>query len=339
MLRSRKFFLRATDVPTSSGTTLSRDDQDRVVVHKARVVSNRALCREHYLLTCCVPEFAPAQPGQFVHLSPHMESIAADRPCRERVETLGDDWIATRDAPLLRRAFSIAGLLREPDGVQIEVIYRVVGKSTGWLESLSVDAPLSLLGPLGNAFPIRKQKGVAWLVCGGVGLPPMLWLAEALRKAERSTVAFCGARSSDLLALTMDSGDAPDVDALEATFSCEEFVRHQVPVVISTDDGSLGFHGHIAAALAAYADAKPKSPDEIVVYTCGPEIMMRGVADLCRERGIECHACMERSMACGTGLCQSCVVPVHDDSDAEGWRYQLCCTDGPVFDAAQIKWD
>ena len=108
---------------------------------------------------------------------------------------------------------------------------------------------------------------------------------------------------------------------------------------ISTDDGSLGFHGHIGAALAAYADANPGPTDEIVVYTCGPEIMMRGVADLCDARGIECYACMERSMACGTGLCQSCVVSVHDETAPDGWRYQLCCTDGPIFETTQIKWD
>ncbi len=92
-------------------------------------------------------------------------------------------------------------------------------------------------------------------------------------------------------------------------------------------------------ALAAYTDANAESPGDVVVYTCGPEIMIRGVAGFCRKRGIECYVCMERSMACGTGLCQSCVVPVHDASDAEDWRYRLCCTDGPVFDAAQIKWD
>ncbi len=92
-------------------------------------------------------------------------------------------------------------------------------------------------------------------------------------------------------------------------------------------------------ALAAYTDANAESPGDVVVYTCGPEIMIRGVAGFCRKRGIEYHVCMERSMACGTGLCQSCVVPVRDACDAEDWHYRLCCTDGPVFDAAQIKWD
>ncbi|MFQ5473626.1 MAG: dihydroorotate dehydrogenase electron transfer subunit, partial [Dehalococcoidia bacterium] len=76
-----------------------------------------------------------------------------------------------------------------------------------------------------------------------------------------------------------------------------------------------------------------------VVYTCGPERMMQFVAGYCADRGIECYACMERSMACGMGTCQSCVVPVRNESDEQGWSYRLCCTEGPVFNAREIIWE
>ena len=120
--------------------------------------------------------------------------------------------------------------------------------------------------------------------------------------------------------------------------TAREFERSGVPVVISTDDGSLGFHGHIGQALTAYAKANPARPNEVVIYTCGPERMMHFVGEWGLSCGIECHVCMERAMACGTGTCQSCVVPVRSD-DKQGWRYRLCCTDGPVFEAKQILWD
>jgi len=240
---------------------------------------------------------------------------------------------------MLRRAFSIAGLARKADDTHVEVIYRVVGAATRWMESLSVEHRLSVLGPLGNTFPIHERKPTAWLVAGGVGLPPMLWLAEALHEAGKRAVAFCGARTADLFPLTIDPADPPEKDALRATRCCREFAGHQTAVVLSTDDGSLGLRGHVGAALIAYHEANPTAPNELVVYTCGPEPMMRFVAEYCVTRQIECHVCMERAMACGTGLCQSCVVPVHNETDPQGWRYRLCCTDGPVFEAHRIIWE
>lgn len=307
----------------------------------AEAVANRALCREHLRLTMRFTSFAPAVPGQFVHVCP--AQIANDNyrtiDDATRRSPLGDDRATHAANPMLRRAFSVAGLRREPDGVYVDIIYRVVGTATRWLASLRGGESVSVLGPLGNGFPIDDNKKNAWLVAGGVGLPPMLYLAEALQQANKKTVAFCGAQARDLLALTLDAGAPPDGSASTATPSAVEFSRYGGDVVISTDDGSLGFHGHIGAALEAFERANPAAPDDLVIYTCGPERMMRFVAEWAVRRGIDCHVCMERAMACGTGLCQSCVVALRDESDPEGWRYRLCCTDGPVFCARDIIWD
>ena len=136
----------------------------------------------------------------------------------------------------------------------------------------------------------------------------------------------------------MDPNTVPNPDARKALPAAFEFAEHGTDVVISTDDGSLGFHGHIGAALEVYHLANPIDPDRLVVYACGPELMLECVGTYCVQRGIKCFVCMERSMACGTGLCQSCVVPVRDQADPDGWSYRLCCTDGPVFDAADVVW-
>ncbi|MFQ5412817.1 MAG: dihydroorotate dehydrogenase electron transfer subunit [Phycisphaerae bacterium] len=295
-------------------------------IHTATVVASEGLCREHRRLVVDVVGFGAASPGQFVHICP--------------------DPHETRDTarhgaagPMLRRAFSIAGLQAHGDRTRIDIVYRVVGRGTTWMASLVRGGSMSVLGPVGNAFPINASKPIAWLVAGGVGLPPMFWLAEALQRAGVGGVAFCGARSRDLLALSLDADHLPPPDARTATPCAAEFARHGVPVVLSTDDGTLGFAGHIGQALAAYGAAHPTDPSAITVYTCGPEPMMRFVAAYCVDRDIECHVCAERAMACGMGTCQSCVIPVRDELDPDGWRYALCCTHGPVFDARRIIWE
>ena len=297
------------------------------LIQVATVVANDEVCRAHLRLTLRVAELPAARPGQFVHL----------RPANGNATTGRGDWSAT--GPLLRRAFSVAGLRRAPDHVSLDVVYRVVGKGTRWLAGLRAGDEVSLLGPVGNSFPLSESKPRAWLVAGGVGLPPMLWLAEVARQAGKEVVALCGAQTRELLPLTLDDNQPPDAKAHVAQLSANELARYGVPVVVSTDDGSCGFAGHVGLALQAYAEANSVRANDLVVYTCGPEPMLRVVAEFCAVRGIECHVCMERAMACGTGLCQSCVVPVRDETDGEGWRYALCCREGPVFDAKDVIWE
>ena len=309
------------------------------LIQAATVHSTQRLCREHHCLTIRLAMFPPAKPGQFVHLCPQDLQSTGYAVVADPWSTGHEQWLAEWRAPLLRRAFSIARLVRSSKGVEVDVIFRVVGAATRWMEQLRVGDSVSVLGPLGNHFPIHPIKPTAWLVAGGVGLPPLLWMADALNDAAKRVVAFCGAQSADLLALSLDPSIPLSRDARSATRSAREFAQANAGVVISTDDGSIGFHGHIGSALHAFAQANPVPLDEVVVYTCGPERMMRFVAEFCAARGIECYVCVERNMACGTGMCQSCVVPIHDALHPAGWRYQLCCTDGPIFDARQVVWE
>lgn len=303
-----------------------------------RVVENLRVCRDHYRLSLRVDRLAEAAPGQFVHLCPLARDGEAYRTWSwDDVDA--SEVLLAGDVPMLRRAYSISALRRDATSAEIDIIYRVVGKGTRWLETLRAGDEISVLGPLGNAFPIRREKSQAWFVSGGVGLPPMLWLAEALHAERKSATAFCGAQSADLLAVALRTDSPPDRTATRSVLAAEEFAAFDTRVVISTDDGSLGFRGHIGAALQSFAEANPPKADDLVVYTCGPERMMRFVAEFCLARDIECHLCMERAMACGTGMCQSCVVPVRDAADTAGWRYRLCCTDGPIFAATDVLWE
>jgi len=300
-------------------------------VFTTTVLSNDRLCDEHYRLTLQCDAFPEARVGQFVHvLCCPSGAVGESAPARSPVDT---------PTATIRRAFSISDLERAGTSATISLIYRVVGVGTAWLENVRAGDTVNVLGPLGNGFSIPTEKRRAYLVSGGVGLPPMIWLAKVLRTAGAEAVSFFGAQSKRLIPLTLPHDEDVPGDPSRACEHVAEFASAGVPVVLSTDDGSVGVSGFVTDALARYAETHRAEPEDAVVYTCGPEPMMRAVASWCHTQGIECQVCMERAMACGMGTCQSCVVPCRDTTREEGWRYRLCCTDGPVFDSREVIWD
>ncbi len=286
----------------------------------ARVLANEPLCRDHWRCVLEVEDFPAAAPGQFLQI------LCAD-PSRE-------GWTG---GVLLRRPFSIGGLRRNGGQCEIDILHRIVGPGTRWLSQLAPGDRVSILGPLGRPFQVFPDHPLALLVGGGIGLPPLIWLAEALRDFGKRTVAFAGARSADLLPLTR----RPEVAATggEPAPAFREFAESGTPVVVATDDGSLGSAGSIAEVFARYLDRHPDHARAAAVYACGPAPMMRAMAGLCERRSIPCQVCLERMMGCGMGTCQSCVVRLRDQEAEDQWRYRLCCTDGPVFDSRRVIWD
>jgi dihydroorotate dehydrogenase electron transfer subunit len=308
------------------------------------VIENRFLCREHYRLIVRAPRsFPPTRPGQFVQLACRDMTLdySPERELDWRDGQPLDAAGAELMAPLayLRRPFSLAGRSDHSDGAHLEIIHRVVGVGTDWLSRLKVGDHVDVLGPLGNAFRLPAADELALLIGGGVGIPPMLYLASAI--GGRNGVAFSGALSRDLLPMTL-TGDAP-VTA-DPRPIVEEFARYGISSVITTDDGSYGFRGFVTQALEQYLKAR-HSGLRRVIYTCGPEPMMKRVADIAADHGIECQIAVERAMACGMGTCQSCCIRLKRDPKRDGqafagrdWIYKLACTDGPVFLGKDLLW-
>ena len=310
-------------------------------VFDAVVRSNRCLCDEHHLLRLDAGrDFPPSCPGQFVQLAcgrgdegggPVVHPWLDDAPPRigrpELVESL----------TLLRRPFSLAG--REQVGTRtvLDIVCRVVGRSSAQLAGLGEGDAVSVMGPLGNCFRWPDDMTLGVLVGGGVGLGPLLYLAEALHRAGKKVVAFAGAKSASLLPLTLVGSPPADRSCLPGPWAAE-FAKWGARVVIATEDGSVGFAGQVTDALWKWLDGGPGLPADTVVYTCGPEPMLRALASGCAHRGLACQAAMERRMACGVGACQSCACKVKAQAPP-GWRYELVCTDGPVFDAHDLVWD
>jgi len=306
----------------------------------AEVIANRTICDEHYLIELGLEDFPASEPGQFVQLqcgqvgdelSGREVEWSADRPPVFK----GPELVS--GVPMLRRPFSLAGRREGEDGrTVVEIIYRVIGSGTRSLAKVERGERVSVLGPLGNAFRIDADRDVAVMVAGGVGIPPMIYLAEALGAASRRGTAFCGVQSANLLPLTLKEG--VEAGVVPAPSACTmEFAGSGIDTVIATDDGTLGFHGFISEAFAEWVEQHADLWERMVVYCCGPEELMRTVGELCTTRDIPCQLALERHMACGMGTCQSCIVKVRD-ATSQGWSYKLCCTDGPIFEVSQVIW-
>ena len=306
----------------------------------AEVLANESVCDEHFRLILDLRGFGPTGPGQFVQLlcSQPPEQGAyrqvqwadGEAPQLAQAELLGHQ-------PLLRRPFSIAGRRDRGEATELDIIYRVKGAGTSWLSTVRPGQRLSVLGPLGNRFTLRPDKPQAVLIGGGVGIPPLLYLAEALQAAGVRTVAFVGALSAGHLPLRLLPTGQPRPDG-RPSHCVAELAAYGVDTAVATDDGSVGFAGVVSEPVSKWLKEGDITPDNAVIYSCGPEVMMQAVAPMALAAGIECQLSLERYMACGMGTCQSCVCKIRDDS-AQGWSFRLCCSDGPVFTADEIIWD
>jgi dihydroorotate dehydrogenase electron transfer subunit len=275
---------------------------------RVRVVENVRLARDTYRLRLACPELARRiVPGQFVMI----RLAGCNDPLLGRPLALYDTWLDQNGAP--------AG---------VDVVYLVVGRMTGRLVALRAGDQVELWGPLGNGFtPARADHLV--MVAGGIGQTPFLALGrEALggrrygdppREAPRvKRVTLCyGVRTAELLAGKAD------------------FERAGVEVRVSSDDGSVGRRGFVTELLREILDEAPRSGG-VQVACCGPEPMMHAVAQLTGERSVPCEVSLETPMACGIGICFSCVVKVRQPDG--GWDYKRTCVEGPIFPAEKIEW-
>ena len=278
---------------------------DRAVQQRVTVLSNDRLARDTYRLRFQCPQLARRiVPGQFLMIR-----------------------LAGCDDPLLGRPLALYDTLLGPDGqpVGVEVVYLVLGKMTARLARYQPGQTLDVWGPLGNGFAPEPTEHLV-MVAGGIGQTPFMALGREflglrqygdpprqVERAKRVTLCY-GARSADYLAGVAD------------------FEQLGLDVLTSTDDGSAGHHGLVTDLLRNVLD---QSPDCRVVC-CGPERMMEAVAEIAAQRGIACQVSLESPMACGIGICFSCVTRVRQDDGS--WDYRRTCVEGPIFDAVQIVW-
>jgi dihydroorotate dehydrogenase electron transfer subunit len=269
---------------------------DQAVQREVPIAENVQLARDTWRVRFACPEIAA--------------SIVPGQFLMLRIAGIND--------PLIGRPLALYRVVDD----MIDVVYLVKGKFTTRLAQLRPGEMLDMWGPLGNGFSPRAAEHLI-MVAGGIGQTPFLALAEehlGRRFASRTIaparkITFCyGARTADYLAL-------------------DDFVRLPIDVRVSTDDGSRGHHGLVTDLLRQVL-AENELPARIVC--CGPERMMEATAHVAAEAGIECEVSLETPMACGIGICFTCVAMIRDDAGESD--YKRTCVEGPVFDAAKVVW-
>jgi dihydroorotate dehydrogenase electron transfer subunit len=313
-------------VSTSTHALSASYYADQAVWCSAEIVAHERLAQDTFRLRFSAPLIASRiVPGQFLMLR-----------------------LAGFDDPLLGRALALFDVATNDAGelTDVEVVYMVVGKMTRRLTAFQSGQRLEVWGPLGNGFPNAEASHLI-MVAGGVGITPFLAVAKrhlgiaaygaqgegsqqprdsSSTRIENRKVTLCyGARTEGYFA------------------ALDQFEQAGIDVRLATDDGSRGHHGRVPEVLSqvilessSSSSQPPTSNLQSQVYCCGPEPMMEAVAEVCRARNVPCRVSLETPMACGVGICFSCVTKVLQP-DGE-WDYKRTCVEGPVFDAEKIVW-
>lgn len=249
--------------------------------------------------------------GAYHHLTlaaPGIAEIA--RPGNFVAISVGD----SRTSMLLRRSFAIyQSMSRGPFGGTIEIIVAPHAPGSTWIAQRAPHEKLNVVGPLGNAFKIPKDSVRALLVGGGYGSAPLFSLAELLRQKNSRVEMAVGASTS------------------ERIFAPVEGKRSVHSLAIATEDGSMGSKGRVTVLF----DNSLASID--IVYACGPMGMLKAVTRIGEQAGVPVQCAVEESMACGVGLCMTCVLPIRDRDGVI--KMLRSCVEGPIFDGASVQWD
>ncbi len=255
---------------------------------KQRIIRHERLNRDIVRLRISAAELVGfSLPGQFVNIK------------------VGQGYF-----PLLRRPFSIHRVDRNAGW--LEILFKILGPGTEWLSRCSVGDELDLLGPLGNAFQVQEEFRQAVLIAGGLGIAPLLFLAQELRQQQMAVTLLYGNKSQ--------------------TGCCcqDEFNELGVQSWIATEDGSLGFIGKVTDLALAHPELwqMPRT----MIYACGPNAMLQQVNMMAAAAQIPCQVSLETMMACGFGVCLGCVVKSATATNS----FKYVCKDGPVFFSSEI---
>mgnify|MGYP004662898887 FL=1 len=240
---------------------------------------------------------------------------------------------------LLPRPISLCGIDRDEDTIRL--VYRVTGENTGTEEfsKLVMGDRIRILGPLGNGFTVEPGKK-AFLIGGGIGVPPMLQLAKDINSG---VVQTTGAVDTN----TQEKGQTEekqinghgkkicDMNIImgyrdENTFLLDEF-KEQADSFVATEDGSVGTKGNVIDAI------KENGLEADVIYACGPMPMLRALKAYAMEHDMECYVSMEERMACGIGACLACVCKTKDKDAHSNVNNKRICKEGPVFNAKEVE--
>jgi dihydroorotate dehydrogenase electron transfer subunit len=294
--------------------SVDRSHRGTIHVEDAAVLAHQAYPAQQFVLRLAAPECARrARPGNFVHLT-----------C--------DPRLPMRRPLSLLRVDAAAGW--------IEVLYKVVGQGTAALATRKVGETISCLGPIGQPFVLHPERPRPLLLGGGVGIPPMVYIADSLRQDKRARWQPFVVMGSEIPfpftprpSQVMVPGLPPEVIACMPLLEDWGYASR-----LTSKQGYPGCHdGYVTDLARLWLDAlAAPARAEVEVFACGPTPMLRAVAALAAAYDLPCQVSLEEHMACAVGGCAGCVVEVRTPT---GKYMKRVCVDGPVFDARQVFGD
>ncbi len=280
--------------------------RDSIFLEDAEILWHQAHPGDQHIMRLHAPTCAAkALPGQFVHIT-----VDPQRP--------------------LRRPISI--MRASADEGWIDLLYKRVGEGTKLLAARKQGEQISVLGPIGKAFEIKQQRPI--LIGGGVGMPPMIFVAESLKNSDAKPLVILGSEVPFPFAPQPSTILLPGMpDGVIATMPLLD--DWNIPCRLASQQNMPGVHQGFVTDLTRHwldnMDAQQRQ--QVGLYACGPHPMLEAVVNLAREFDLPVQVSLEEYMACGIGGCAGCSVEVQTDS---GTAMQRVCVDGPVFDGYRV---
>ena len=295
---------------TTAAQEKAQANRDTIFVQDGEVISIDAFPGEQFVMRIRAPKCAAtAQPGNFVHITCD-ESLPMRRPLS--IMRVGDDWI--------------------------EILYKIVGDGLRLLSKKKSGDFVSVLGPIGQPFCVSTDRPITLLIGGGVGIPPMVYIADWLRQNDGGWKPFAILGSEIPFPFELQKSSLPVAGVADAVNSTMPLLENWgIPARLTSLQGYEGCHDGYVTDLAGQWLAT-LSDDElgmVEVFACGPTPMLKAVADLAARYDLPCQVSLEEFMACAVGGCAGCAVRINTP---DGETMQRVCVDGPVFSAATVVW-
>ena len=288
----------------------AQQNRDTIFIEDGEVLSITAFPGDQFVMRIRAAKCAAAaEPGSFVHITCD-ESLPMRRPLS--IMRVGDDWI--------------------------EILYKIVGQGLRLLSQREPGDFVSILGPIGKPFRMSTERPNALLIGGGVGIPPMVYIADHLRQDDGDWKPFAILGSE--IPFPFDLVDSSiDVDGISDDVSSTMPLLESwgIPARLTSMQGYAGCHdGYVTDLADQWLAALPASElAKVEIFACGPTPMLKAVADLAARYELPCQVSLEEFMACAVGGCAGCAVKI---ITPDGAAMKRVCVDGPVFDATTVVW-